>query len=65
MDLGVKLCYLIWCSQDEWDKNRHIHVDVVKNIYPELIRTSPLFAYLNKKGVVADDVIRMLTHEQH
>jgi len=62
MDLGVKLCYLIWCSQDRWDINRHIHVDVVKNIYDELAKTSPLFSYWEKKGVVADDVVRMLTH---
>lgn len=63
MELGVRLCYLIWASQDRWDKDRKIHVDVVKNIYPELAKTSPLFSYWERSGVRADDVVRMLTHE--
>lgn len=63
MDLGVKLCYLIWCSQDRWDEDRHIHSNAVKNIYGELARTSPLFSYWERQGMDADDVIRMLTNE--
>ena|SRR3990167_7571981 len=65
MDLGVRLCYLIWASQEHWDGDRKIHVNVVKNIYPELAKTSPLFSYWEKSGVRADDVVRMLTHEHH
>ena len=65
MDLGVRLCYLIWASQEHWDRDRKIHVDVVKNIYPELAKTSPLFSYWDKSGVRADDVVRMLTHESN
>ena len=61
MDLGVKLFYLIWCRHRIED--RQIHADVVRSIYPELIKTSPLFAYLQKKGVRPDDLIRVLSHE--
>ena len=65
MELGVRLCYLIWASQDRQDKDRKIHVDVVKNIYPELAKTSPLFGHWERSGVRADDVVRMLTHESN
>ena len=63
MDMGVKVCYMIWGSQCKRNIDRKIRPAVIGDIYNELTKASDLFAYLKKCNVGPNAVEEMLTDE--
>ena len=54
MDIGIKLCYLLYFNK--------ISPNALKNIHHELIHASSLFYYLYSNGKDLDEILKNISH---